>query len=72
MQPMRKISLWREHDKHVVQVAAHRGEELFLLLAREGIETTVVRQRGSLLATLEMDGDVNLEGVQAVLDRWGG
>jgi hypothetical protein len=69
---MRKINLCYARGKFVVQVAAHRGEELFLLLASEGIEATVVRSRGSLWASLEMDEDFHLEGVQAVLSQWEG
>jgi hypothetical protein len=72
MHTMRKMSLCRLHGKHVVQVAAHRGVELFMRLAAEGIETTVVRNSGSLLASLEMDDDVNLDSVRAVLNQWEG
>ena len=70
MQSVRKLNLFNISGKLIVQVTAHRGEELFLLLASHGIESTVVRKPGKLLATLEMDEDVNLFAVQTVLEEW--
>lgn len=70
MQPLRQFNLCKTHGKHVLQIPAHRGEELFLRLASEGIDSTVVRKPGSLMAHLEMDEDVNLESVQSVLRAW--
>ncbi len=53
--------------KHVVFVAPHRGEELFLQLAAQGIEARVVRRDGQ--TQLELEEDVNLEVAQAVVDQ---
>jgi hypothetical protein len=54
--------------KFVVCVAAHRGEELFLHLASQGIEANVTRRNGHAL--LEMGEDINLEVVQLILEEW--
>lgn len=70
MQTLRKASVSRCEATPIVQVPAQHGQEPFLLLAAEGIDCTVVKKTGSLLAVLEMDEDVNLEGVQAVLNGW--
>ena len=63
-----QLKLYHAHGKHVVRVASHRGEELFLHLASQGIESQVNRINGH--TQLELDEDVNLEIVQAVLDQW--
>ena len=70
MKTIQPLRIHNFHGKHVVQIPAHRGEEVFLLLALQGIETTVVRKPGSRLASLEMDQDVNVEAVQAILNEW--
>ena len=40
------LQLYYAHGKHVVQVASHRAEELFLHLASQGIESQVHRING--------------------------
>jgi len=59
------------HGECIVQVPAQWGEDLFRLLASEGIDATLVPVTGTSRAVLEMDEDVNLQKVQAVLHRWG-
>ena len=71
MKTIQPLRIHNSNGKHVVQVPAHRGEELFMLLASQGIETTVVRKPGFPLAALEMDEDVNLDAVQGILAGWG-
>src|SRR5258708_3166716 len=58
------LKLYHVHGKHVVRGASHRGEELFLHLASQGIESQVHRTNGH--AQLELDEDVNLPMVQAI------
>ena len=55
------------HGKHVVRVPSQRGEELFMHLASQGIESQVNRINGH--AQLELDEDVNLEVLQAILNQ---
>ena len=70
MKTLLEMRHWSFVSKNVVQVASHQGEELYLLLAAQGIEATVVRKTGSFFAYLEMDEDVNVEAVQAALTEW--
>ena len=70
MKTIQPLRIHNSQGKRVVQVPAHLGEELFMLLALQGIETTVVRKPGSPLASLEMDEDVNVEAIQAILNEW--
>jgi hypothetical protein len=67
MQDTQQVKIEYVQGKFVVHVAAHRGEELFLHLANQGIEATVVRRNGC--AQLELEEDVNLEALRAVLDQ---
>lgn len=60
--------MYHAHGKHVVVVASHRAEEFFLHLAAQGIEARVNRVDGQ--AQLELDEDVNVEAVRAVLSQW--
>lgn len=62
------LKLQYRHGKHVVNVASHRAEELFLNLASQGIESRVIRANGH--AQLEMDEDVNLDALRMILNQW--
>ena len=64
-----QLKLYFAHGKHVVFVASHRAEELFLHLANQGIESRVSRVNGH--AQVELDEDVNIEAVRSVLNQWG-
>jgi len=68
MTNVQELKLYYLHGKHVLRVASHRGEELFLRLASHGIESRVARVNGH--AQLEMDDDVNLDVVRALLYQW--
>src|SRR5687768_13349492 len=46
MQKIQELKLYHQHGKHVVFIAAHRGEELFMHFACQGIESRVIRTNG--------------------------
>ena len=68
MQNIVELKIYNQHGKHVVYVASHRGEELFMQFACQGIESRVVRVNGH--TQLELEEDVNLEVAQAILAQW--
>ncbi len=70
MRTLRKLNVCLADRKFIVQVAAHRGEELFRFFASQGIKTRVVFKPFSLLAWLEMQQEVNLDAVHAILNQW--
>ena len=55
---------------YVVHVPAGRGEELRLHLESHGVPAHVSRLAEGPFDRLELEGDVDPEVVQAILDQW--
>ena len=70
MDGVRKLIIYKTHEMHVVQVAAHRGEELFRFLTTQGIDGTIVKTSQSLFDSIELDEDVNTGYVYGILSQW--
>jgi hypothetical protein len=57
-------------DKRVIHVENGRGEELRQRLASHGVTSEVSRVAGAPFDRLALEGDVDTEIVQTVLDQW--
>ena len=57
-------------DKRVIHVENGRGEELRQHLASHGITCQVSRVAGAPFDRLALEGNVDPEIVQAILDQW--
>ena len=53
-----------------VHIAACQGEELFLYLANQGIESKVSRLANTPFDRLEVDEDVNVHALRTALNLW--
>ena len=56
--------------KHVIHVPNGRGEELRLHLASHGIAATLSPPAETPYERLEVEGDVDPESLQALVDAW--
>jgi hypothetical protein len=62
--------LYETGKGYVVHVPTGRGEELRLHLESHGIPSRVSRLAEGPFDRLELDGDIDPEVVQAILDQW--
>jgi hypothetical protein len=70
MKTMEALKIYNAAGNYVVHVPACRGEELFLYLAKHGIESRVSRLTNAPLDRLEVEEDVNVHTLQAILEQW--
>jgi hypothetical protein len=56
--------------KFVVHVQQERGEELRLHLEAQGIAARLSEPAAAPFDRLELDGDIDPEVVQSILDQW--
>ena len=70
MKTIGALKIYNSEGKHVVHIPAFRGEELFLYLANHGIESRVSRIANAPFDRLEVDADVNVFALRAILDQW--
>jgi hypothetical protein len=70
MKTIEPLKIFNSAGKYVVHIPAHRGEELFLYLANQGIESRVSRLANSSFDRLEVEEDVNVHALRTVLDQW--
>ena len=62
------FKIYHDGGQTVVHVPVCRGEEFFLHLAAQGIESRVKRLPG--FDRLELEEDVNVGAVQQILTQW--
>jgi hypothetical protein len=70
MQTIEALKIYNSAGKYVVHIPACRGEELFLFLANHGIESKVSRVTNAPFDRLEVEEDVNVNALRAVVDQW--
>ena len=70
MKTIEALRIYNSAGKYVVHIPAYRGEELFLHLANHGIESSVSRSPNSPFARLEVEEDVNVHTLHAIIDQW--
>ena len=70
MKTIEALKIYYSPGTYVVHIAACRGEELFLYLANHGIESKVSRLTNASFDRLEVDEDVNVDALRAILDQW--
>ena len=70
MKTIEALKIYNSAGKFVVHIPACRGEELFLYLAKHGIESKVSRLANAPFDRLEMDEDVNVHALRTVLEQW--
>src|ERR1019366_10706829 len=69
MKTIEALKIYNSAGKYVVHIPAYRGEELFLHLANQGIESKVSRVANAPFDRLEVDEDVNVHALRTVLDQ---
>ena len=70
MKTIEALKIYNWASKYVVELPAHRGEELFLYLASQGIESRVSQPAKAPFDRLEVEEDVNVHALRTVLDQW--
>src|SRR5450755_1710319 len=70
MTTIEAMKIYYSTGKYVVHIPACRGEELFLYLANHGIESRVSRVTNAPFDRLEVEEDVNVDALRAVVDQW--
>jgi hypothetical protein len=70
MKTIQPLKIYNSAGKYVVHIPARRGEELFLYLANQGIESRVSRLANSPFDRLKVEEDVNVHALRTVLDQW--
>ncbi len=70
MQTIEALKIYNSHGKYLVHTPARRGVEIFLYLARHGIDARVSRRTSAAYDCLEVEEDVNVEALRTLLDQW--
>jgi len=70
MNTIEALKIYSSAGKYVVHIPACRGEELFLFLANQGIESKVSRLVDADYDRLEVEEDVNVDALRAILAQW--
>jgi hypothetical protein len=70
MKTIQTLKIYNSAGKYVVHIPAGRGEELFLYLANQGIESRVRRLANAPFDRLEVEEDVNVHALRSSLDQW--
>jgi hypothetical protein len=70
MKTIQALRIYNSAGKYVVHIPAFRGEELFLYLAQQGIESRVSRMPNAPFDRLEVEEDVNVLALRSILDQW--
>jgi hypothetical protein len=65
-----EVELFKVGSHRVIHVPAGRGDELRIHLESHGIPAAVSRVAEAPFDRLELQGDVDIGAVQAILDHW--
>ncbi len=68
--PIEELKVFPVGGQNVVHVANGRGEELRVHLESHGIHAQVSPAAETGFERLEVEGDVDPEALQAILDQW--
>jgi len=67
---LEELRVYPAGDQLVIHVANGRGEELPLHLASHGVDAKVSPPAQGPFERLEIEGDVNVDVLQAIVDAW--
>jgi hypothetical protein len=70
MKTVEAMRICHSAGKFVIHIPACRGEEFFLNLANQGIESMVSRVANAPFDRLEVEEDVNVHVLRALLNEW--
>ncbi len=67
---IKQFEVFRERGWNVVYVPRGRGEELCIHLESHVIRARVVSQNGKPYDRVEVEGDIDVDDLQAIIDCW--